>query len=254
MCCVSATSWWCGANRWIRVWTVPLAGDGDRHESRTGSQRRPKIRSIPAARRDTNNIQIDRQYELSPDRQHKLSAQSSTGANNAPSIGRLRPLLPEACLRAIVILAVLAFRTSAPTSVLPVDGSYLARTLNGRVLPTELRLPVTEGDYRLFVLDQAVLRLSKGGQFMLYFRYYHQLVRRGDHPTSTPVLSDSEKGTFTIDRGRITLTPEKRKGRKARAPFAAKIEGQEIKATYLLEGGSTNQTVTLVLRRDASYW
>lgn len=126
--------------------------------------------------------------------------------------------------------------------------------MNGHALPAELRLPATAGDFRLFRLEQGVLRLSGGGRFSLYFRYYHQLVPRGSRPTSTPVLSDSETGTFKVQTGRMTLTPAKKKGGESRAPITATIVGDEIKASYLLQNGTSQQRVTLILRRDPTYW
>lgn len=134
------------------------------------------------------------------------------------------------------------------------EGSYVAKTLNGRSLPAELRLPVTEGDFRLFRLEQGVLRLRPNGRFTLYFRYYHQLVRRGHRPTETPVMSDSETGAYSLSHDRIVLTPEKKSGARSRAPISATIAGEEIRATYSLQNGGSNQRVTLVLRRDSSYW
>jgi hypothetical protein len=130
----------------------------------------------------------------------------------------------------------------------------VARTMNGRAVPTEVRIPVTAGDVRLFRLEQGVLRLSQGGRFTLYFRYYHQLVRRGARPTPTPVMSDSESGTYSVNRGRLIFTPTKKKGSSARSSIAATIEGNEIKATYVLEDATIRQPITLELRRDASYW
>jgi hypothetical protein len=126
--------------------------------------------------------------------------------------------------------------------------------LDGHPLPADLRLPAVDGDFRLFRLEQGVLRLSSGGRFTLYFRYYHQLVRRGARPTTTPVLSDSESGTYKLERGEMILTPERKKGTKARPTIAATIVGQEITASYVLQSGSTQRRVTLMLRRDASFW
>jgi hypothetical protein len=88
----------------------------------------------------------------------------------------------------------------------------------------------------------------------LYFRYYHQLVSRGGRPTPTPVLSDSETGTFKIEIGKIVLTPAKQREGKSRGPITATIAGNEIKASYMLQTGSSRERVTLILRRDASYW
>jgi hypothetical protein len=96
--------------------------------------------------------------------------------------------------------------------------------------------------------------LSPKGRFTLYFRYYHQLVRRGEKPTRTPVLSDSESGTYTIERGRMILTPAKKSGTRARPAIAATLDGQEIHASYVLQNGSSQERVALTLRRDASYW
>jgi hypothetical protein len=134
------------------------------------------------------------------------------------------------------------------------EGSYVARTMNGHALPAELRIPVYAGDIRLFRLEQGVLRLSPGRRFTLYFRYYHQLVRRGTRPTSTPVLSDSETGTYVLNKGRLLLTPTKKNGSKPRPSIQATIVGEDITASYLLQTGGSQERITLALRRDASYW
>jgi hypothetical protein len=88
----------------------------------------------------------------------------------------------------------------------------------------------------------------------LYFRYYHQLVRRGARPIATPVLSESETGTYSVKTNQLVLVPVKKKGARSRPTIAATLSGDEIRASYLLENGSARERVTLVLRRDASYW
>jgi len=135
-----------------------------------------------------------------------------------------------------------------------IDGSYVAKTLNGHALPAELRIPAPAGDFRLFRLEQGVLRLNPDGRFTLYFRYYHQLVRRGGRPTTTPVLSEAEKGTYTVDANRLILTPTRRKGGRSNPTVVATISGLEIRASYVLQSAGTRETVALLLRRDASYW
>jgi hypothetical protein len=136
----------------------------------------------------------------------------------------------------------------------PIEGSYVAQAMNGHALPADLRIPATGGDFRLFRLEQGVLRLGDHGSFTLYFRYYHQLVSRGSRPKSTPVLSDSETGTYKVQMGTMTLTPAKKKGARSRAPITATIAGEEIRASYLLQNGTSPQLLTLILRRDESYW
>ena len=137
---------------------------------------------------------------------------------------------------------------------LPVEGSYVARTLNGRAIPADLRLPAQGGDFRLFRLEQGVLRLDSRGRFTLYFRYYHQLVRRGTKATSTPVLSDSESGTYKLQDGKMILTPARKSGEKSRPVIAATIAGEAISASYVLQSGGTEQRVNLTLRRDPTFW
>lgn len=136
----------------------------------------------------------------------------------------------------------------------PLEGSYVARTLNGRPVPAELQIPTTGGDVRLFRLEEGVLRLSAGGRFTLHFRYYHQLVRAGARPTSTPVMSDSESGTYTARSNQITLVGAKKKGQRSPQVIAAYVSGDVIRASYVLENGGRPERVTLLLRRDASYW
>jgi hypothetical protein len=160
----------------------------------------------------------------------------------------------ETHLYRIAALALLVAHGEGALLSLPVEGSYVARTLNGRAVPTELRLAATAGDFRLFRLEQAVLRLDARGRFTLYFRYYHQLVRQGARPVATPVLSEAEAGTYTLRSNELTLVPAKKKGARSRPTIVATISGEEIKAFYMLQSGSTRERVTLVLARDASYW
>jgi hypothetical protein len=156
-------------------------------------------------------------------------------------------------LHTLPTLWVLLF-TLGGSARLPIEGSYLARTLNGRPVPTDLRIPVNSGDVRLFRLEQGLLRLSQSGRFTLYFRYHHQLVRKGSRPTSTPVMSDSESGTYRVTGGRIVFTPAKKKEAHGVSSITATIEGDEIRVTYLMQDAALRQPITLDLRRDASFW
>ena len=151
----------------------------------------------------------------------------------------------------ILTIGLLALHGGLAPSV---AGSYLAQTMNGQPVPANLRVPVTGGDYRLFRLEQGLLRLGENGHFTLYFRYYHQLVRRGHKPVATPVMAESETGTFTIRAASIVLMPVRKSGRKSPTSITATLIGDQIRASYVLENGVTAQRVTLTLRRDASYW
>ena len=157
-------------------------------------------------------------------------------------------------LRKLAAFGLLALHGVPLGSPLPIEGSYVANALDGYPLPADLRLPAVDGDFRLFRLEQGVLRLSSDGRFTLHFRYYHQLVRRGARPTRTPVLSDSESGTYKLNTGRLILTPERKKGARARPAIAATIAGQEITASYVLQSGGTERRVTLTMKRDGSFW
>ena len=160
----------------------------------------------------------------------------------------------ETQLQKIVALGLVALHGGVASLPLPIEGSYVATTLNGRVLPADLRIPAQAGDYRLFRLEQGVLRLSRGRRFTLYFRYYHQLVRRGDRPIVTPVLSESEAGTYTLKDKQLSLVPERKERARSRPTIAAIISGEEIRASYLLNNGIVRERVALVLRRDDHYW
>jgi hypothetical protein len=158
----------------------------------------------------------------------------------------------EARLQFLTAIAVFVLYGSHAALDGSLEGSYVVKTLNGRSLPAELRVPATAGDYRLFRLEEGVLTLRPGGGFTLHFRYYHQLVRRGDHPTATPVVSASEQGTYRISRDTILLTPRRKNGARSHAPISATIGGEVIRANYLLQNGGSSERVLLVLRRDAS--
>jgi len=80
-------------------------------------------------------------------------------------------------------------------------------------------------------------------------------VRRGTKPVRTPVLSESETGTYTINKTQLTLIPARKKtSRASHKTILATLSGDEIKASYVLQSGSTQERVTLVLAKDASYW
>jgi hypothetical protein len=153
----------------------------------------------------------------------------------------------------LILLVVLTRGPIAPAgSVTSIEGSYVAQTMNGRALPSDLRIPVTDGNVRLFRLEQGVLRLSEGGRFTLYFRYYHQLVRRGTRPVRTPVMADSESGAYSRSGQQLILVPTKKKGESKRPTVTAQISGDQIRASYVVP--DTNERVTLLLQRDARYW
>jgi hypothetical protein len=67
-------------------------------------------------------------------------------------------------------------------------------------------------------------------------------------------MSDSESGTYSLSKSRLIFTPIKKKGSRTRSSIAATIEGEEIKATYVLQDATIRQPITLELRRDASFW
>lgn len=156
-------------------------------------------------------------------------------------------------MQKILALVLVAVLSGAPRSS-SIEGSYLARTMNGQPLPAELHVQAMAGDFRLFRLEQGLLRLTEDGRFTLYFRYYHQLVHRGGKPVNTPVLSESESGTYRVRAGSIVFTATGKRGSKSPSSITATITGDEIKAAYLLKSGGTQQRIALTLRRDASYW
>jgi hypothetical protein len=163
-------------------------------------------------------------------------------------------VLPSQPLAHMLARSLILFAAFGVIAHKPIEGSYVAQTMNGHSLPSELRIPVQAGDVRLFRLEQGVLHLSSSGKFTLYFRYYHQLVRRGTRPTSTPVMSDSETGTYTLQNGKLMLTPTRKHGENQRPPIAATITGDDIRASYTLQDARVPERVTLLLRRDASFW
>ena len=67
-------------------------------------------------------------------------------------------------------------------------------------------------------------------------------------------MSESESGTFKAQAGNIVFTPTKKGGRKSATSISATIVGDEIRASYVLQSGGSQQRVSLTLRRDASYW
>lgn len=156
-------------------------------------------------------------------------------------------------LLSVLLLFVAPHAAMAPGNrPVSIEGSYVAQTMNGRALPSDLRIPVTDGNVRLFRLEQGVLRLSEGGRFTLYFRYYHQLVRRATRPQKTPVMADSESGTYKRSGQQLVLVPARKKGEQKRPTVIAEISGDQIRASYVVP--DTNERVTLVLQRDARYW
>jgi len=67
-------------------------------------------------------------------------------------------------------------------------------------------------------------------------------------------MSDSESGIYTVRANQLTLTPTKKEGANKRPAIAASISGAEIRASYVLRNAGISERVTLVLRRDPSYW
>jgi hypothetical protein len=181
---------------------------------------------------------------------------NAEGVRLATGVCRSRGSRQEGILLKVVGLALLfTHAPHAASSPSPVEGSYVAQSLNGRAVPTDLRVPTTEGDFRLFRLEQAVLRLNGDHRFTLYFRYHHQLVRRGARPVMTPVMSESEEGVYTVRGTELSLIPGKQRG-NARRPktIAATIGSGRIRAQYVLQNGGAPERITLLLALDPTFW
>lgn len=156
---------------------------------------------------------------------------------------------------ALHLIAALWLGSHTGSPSLPaIDGSYVTRTLNGHPLPADLRVPAAAGAFRLFRLEQGVLRLAPAGKFTLYFRYYHQLVPLGSRPSATPVMSESETGNYSIKGNQLTLVPSRARDGRSRPTITAVVSGTQISASYVLHDGARRQRVSLVLERDPTYW
>jgi hypothetical protein len=133
-------------------------------------------------------------------------------------------------------------------------GSYVARSLDGRPLPVELRLATTRGYYRWLRLEETVLRLQAGGRFTVFYRYREQQVEIGKRPTGAAISSDTERGIFELSGDVITLRPALPKKGKRRPPTKGRLTRGRIILPYVLRDGPKLITHSLLLERDPSYW
>jgi len=133
--------------------------------------------------------------------------------------------------------------------------TYVAKSLNRHALPAEVRVASnTGGYYHWLKLEQAVLRLQPGGKFTASFRYYHEHLKDSQRPTPSPVLGDSQHGTFSINGGSITFISQAPQNGKVPKPITGTIRGDEIEVHYLVRDGQRWRDMMVLLERDPSYW
>jgi hypothetical protein len=159
--------------------------------------------------------------------------------NGFPPLTASVPCLPVSnCVVCVVREVFLfVFCTNATVISTSSEGSYLAQTVNNHPLPAEVRLAVGDGDYRLLTLDQGVLTLKPKGRFTLYFRYHHQLVRRGQRSIVTPVLSEAATGDYTVYGRALTLVNDTKRGVKQPPSIRGTLVNDQIRFTYSIQNG-----------------
>ena len=165
-------------------------------------------------------------------------------------------------LRSLLLLGTLATGWTAPGQTVaathaPAGSSrtYVAKSLNRHALPSEVRVASnTSGYYHWLRLEQAVLRLEPNGRFTASFRYYHEHLKDSERPAPSPVLGESQHGTFSIKGSSITFVSHAPRNGKLPKPVTGTIRGDEIEVHYLVRDGQRWRDMMVLLERDPSYW
>ena len=152
----------------------------------------------------------------------------------------------------MLLWALLGVATPQPVRV--ATGSYVAKSLDSRPLPAELRLPTSRGYYRWFRLDNALLRLRPGGNFTVSYTYYEQHLQVGKKPSGAKLYSETQMGAYVIRGSSITLVPVKPKTGRKPPPTTGQITPRGIVLPYDLREGESAKRHSLLLVLDPSYW
>jgi hypothetical protein len=135
----------------------------------------------------------------------------------------------------------------------PFDPVYLARTINGRPLPFEARMPTTTGAEHAVRVEMVALRLQREGRFDATVVYRRALVTHGN-PSYPPNMSDVAHGTYRLDPvGRLTLFPDpKTPSVRAREPWYGTLAADRVVLTRSIQEGRIARRFRIVLIRDPS--
>lgn len=155
-------------------------------------------------------------------------------------------------LFSIIFWTILALPATDQLKV--ATGSYVAKSLDARPLPSELRLPTSPGYYRWFRLDKALLRLRPGGNFTVSYTYYEQHLPLGKKPSGAKLYSETQMGAYVVRGSSITLLPVKPKTGRKPPPTTGQITPRGIVLPYDLREGESAKRHSLLLVLDPSYW
>ncbi len=133
-------------------------------------------------------------------------------------------------------------------------GSYVAKSLDAKVLPAELRLATTPGYYRWYRLDEALLRLKPKGRFTVSYRYSEQHLPVGKRPSDPKLMTENQQGGYSLKDGAITLIPDKPKSGNRPPRMIGRATGKGIILPYDLRDGKAVKRHDLLLVFDPSYW
>src|SRR5512132_2265396 len=84
-------------------------------------------------------------------------------------------------------------------------GVYVASTYNRHPLPAVDRIASARGYEHYVKLDECVLTLRGDGRFIASAKYYHEYLRAGAPMPPRARLSESYRGSYTVQGSRITL-------------------------------------------------
>jgi hypothetical protein len=137
---------------------------------------------------------------------------------------------------------------------LPV-GVYVASRYNRRELPAIDRIPTGQGYEHYVKLDECVLTLRADGHFVVAAKYYHEMVKTGAAMPDRARLSDSYRGTYVVQGGRITLVPD-RPGKKQPQPdpIHGTVSGDRVLLSFPIDNGTIHRRFAFDFTRDPTRW
>ena len=161
-------------------------------------------------------------------------------------------LLRHALLTLSILGAGAGVGDAAPAPRAPV-GMYRAVQLDRKPLPAVERLRATPGYHHYVKLDGAVVTLRADGKFIASFRYWHHHLADGAAVPSSPVMSETYRGTWSVRGATVVFVPTVSRGRRQPDPIVGTLDGQQLHVSYRLRDGVTMRAVRLDLQRDAAW-
>lgn len=135
-----------------------------------------------------------------------------------------------------------------------VVGSYEAKRVNQKPVPTADRVEATPGYEHAVRLEQMVVTLRADKRFVAMVKYHQSMVKKRAKAEESPVMTTSVRGRYELRGTTVRFLPDPdSKGRRVK-PVDGTVSGRRITVPFDYKSGNVSRRFIVDLDRNENIW